>query len=637
MRYQKLGYRLSIIILPIVSAIFVITLLYNSFLSRQLVKQAMDDRVRYQAEAINNRIYSLLFPLERMARKEALNAPTFIDDYDSLKIYLKAELEDYPEAHGASFTFISKRKQIEVGAFRDKDENIQVFQHKDKLKRPFMKMANPKDPLGHYSSYWSEPYHDEEDPKSIISSFEVPIYNKNEFIGVAKIDLSMVDLTHYISTLKVLNKGYAFLLSKEGRYLAHPDTSFIMKETIFSQANSTRRQCLNDAGLKMVDGQTGSELLYGVKGGNGPEYLYFEPLQENVGWSLGLIYPERELLAKIRALNLRLLVVGVIGIFLLVLSIVWISKRITNRLSILVEAANNIGDGDFNTLIPQDKVRDEIGVLSATFNRTQIKLGDYYEKLKTTTEAKEKIESELRIAYEIQQGIIPQIFPPFPDRSELDLFATLIPAKEVGGDLYDFFFIEDHKLCFAVGDVSGKGVPASLFMAITRTLLRANAFSCDDITSLVRRINKGLCYDNHNEMFVTFYIGILDLKTGKLTCCNAGHNYPYILNVKGELKSIEHTDGIPIGIFPDHDYTSQSIELNKGDTLILYTDGITDAMNSKQEFYGDARLKNLLASLNPIDSASDITHRILLDNKEFVKEEPQNDDITLLVIRFNGD
>ncbi|MCP4717190.1 MAG: SpoIIE family protein phosphatase, partial [Deltaproteobacteria bacterium] len=236
----------------------------------------------------------------------------------------------------------------------------------------------------------------------------------------------------------------------------------------------------------------------------------------------------------------------------------------------------------------------EINDLGIIFNSMLDNIDQATRELTETTAAKERIESELNIARDIQMSIIPKLFPAFPERTEFDVQAVLQTAKAVGGDLYDFFFIDKNHLCFAIGDVSGKGVPASLFMAVTRTLLRAHAVDGLTAGQIVTNMNEILYRDNDMCMFVTFYLSILTISTGDIQICNAGHNPPVLIRRGQSLEQLTQRHGVPLGALEDAVYATDTVNLQPGDTLFLYTDGVTEAENSRQELFGEARLDEVL-------------------------------------------
>lgn len=254
-------------------------------------------------------------------------------------------------------------------------------------------------------------------------------------------------------------------------------------------------------------------------------------------------------------------------------------------------------------------------------------------KERETQHTKELIEGELSVAREIQMSIVPKIFPAFPERPEFDIFAILEPAKEVGGDLYDFFLLDEDHLCFTVGDVSGKGVPASLFMAVTKTLIKAKADIQLGPDEILFQVNNELCEDNDSGMFVTDFLGILTISTGDLKFSNGGHNIPYILRANGELEALPKIPGMALGVMDDIPYVSAGVKLRAGDSMVLYTDGVTEAMNPAGELLNEERLENILRGFTGITAQEGVRH-ILAGTRQFVNGASQSDDITILVIKY---
>jgi phosphoserine phosphatase RsbU/P len=309
------------------------------------------------------------------------------------------------------------------------------------------------------------------------------------------------------------------------------------------------------------------------------------------------------------------------------------AKTISTPIVELTEMTRRIAGGDFTQKIAIS-AKNEIGALAASFNEMTRRLNESIEHLKQTTAAKERIERELQIAHEIQMSMVPKIFPPFPDRSEFDIFAALVPAKEVGGDLYDFFFIDDEHLCFAVGDVSGKGVPAALFMAVTKTLFRATAGNGGTPGEILARLNTEICRDNEACMFVTFFCGILNVRTGEVDYSNGGHNLPYYLR-RGGVSPLENFGGISLGLIEGSPYASERMVLRTGEALLLYTDGVTEGMDLNMTLYSDQRLEQFLET-NRGSAPREIIGDLISDVRDFAGGAPQSDDITVLALRYLG-
>ena len=286
------------------------------------------------------------------------------------------------------------------------------------------------------------------------------------------------------------------------------------------------------------------------------------------------------------------------------------------------EASSPIAGPVFIALLVIGLILIVILMVRATRNMKQ--LGE-------VTAAKERIENELMIARNIQMAMIPKIFPPFPERNDLDMYAGLVPAKEVGGDLYDFY-IRDDKLFFCIGDVSGKGIPASLVMAVTRALFRTLSAHESNPAKIVSAMNDSMSEGNEYNIFVTFFIGVLDLWSGRLHYCNAGHNVPYTLTDKIGRLPVE--SNVPLGIIGGFNYKGQVIDLKKDDAIFLYTDGITEAENAGQQLFGEERMVSVLSTRR---SAEDQVKSVIAAVNDFAQGAPQSDDQTLLFIHYLGE
>jgi len=281
------------------------------------------------------------------------------------------------------------------------------------------------------------------------------------------------------------------------------------------------------------------------------------------------------------------------------------------------------------------KSHDEVGDLSQSFENMRLALKEYVANLAATIAAKERIESELKIAHAIQHNFLPKRFPPFPDRTEMDIHAELRTAREVGGDLYDFFLLDEHHLFFSIGDVSGKGVPAALFMAVAKTLMKGVAEQHLTPSEVLTKVNRELCVDNEQMMFVTVFCGILDLRTGELQFTNAGHLPPLLLRGANNVSWMELPKGIVLGVSEKASYETRTLMLNPQDTLLLYTDGVTEARNVRQGLYGDDRLCNFAAGRCGA-SPKELVEGLIAAVQDYAADEEQADDITVLALRYRG-
>jgi len=284
--------------------------------------------------------------------------------------------------------------------------------------------------------------------------------------------------------------------------------------------------------------------------------------------------------------------------------------------------------------------RDEVVQLfslnpSLALELMQLSNKRFIQNLRAETEAKERIKSELRIAREIQVSMLPRTFPPFPDRTEFELYATMDPAEEVGGDFYDFFFVNPTRLCLVIGDVSGKGVPAALFMAVSKAFLRSEAMRDYPPHEVLSRVNKLLCPDNQMCMYVTVFCLMLDTRTGIAEFCNGGHAAPLLSSERGRVEQLETPQGVVLGVMDQAIYESRQRLLKKGDLLLLYTDGVTEATNPQYQLFSDKRLRDCLTP-NPKRPVAEVVAEIRQKIGAYAQGQPQSDDITMLGLRFLG-
>lgn len=639
MKHKGITFKLQFYILSGIFIIYAGILLLDYFSTRKLLINGVKKDVNHLALATVNEINSVVTTIERIP----LNLAPIIENSGKSEFRIKESLEQIvkinKEVFGTCvawepFSFYPDRYYFAPYFYNCGnavcfkylgDENYEYF-NLDWYQIP-KKIGKP---------VWTEPYFDENGGNIIMSTYSVPFYRTENgqrvFSGIVTVDLNLRWLRNIVDSMDIIRNGYAFLISKKGTFITHPADSLVMNESVFSLADKMNSPQLRETGLKMVNGETAYARFDPFDVGK-KALLYYTPLPGN-NWSLGIVFPEKELFADLHAQFQIMLSLGIAGFILLFFLIMFVSKKITSPLEKLASVTTELGDGNFDVRLPAINSQDEIGRLTRSFEKMKSELKVYIKNLEETTAEKNKIESELKIAHDIQQGIIPKTFPPFPERDDVDIYAILDPAKQVGGDLYDFFFLDASRLVFAVGDVSGKGVPASLFMAITRTLFRSKATPESSVGQIMTNINTELCKDNDNAMFVTFFMGILNLDTGLLEYCNAGHNYPYILKKNGEITMVNQTHGMPVGLFETGSYKQSLIQLKNNDTLVIYTDGVPEAINENGELMGSDKLEDFLKKLNEKSSPETITKSLLTQTRNFVGKAEQSDDITVLVLTY---
>lgn len=316
------------------------------------------------------------------------------------------------------------------------------------------------------------------------------------------------------------------------------------------------------------------------------------------------------------------------GIFL-ILRVVRPIVLVTNETSHFAEH-----HGELTGLLKKIKNRDEIGTLSKAVEKMSIDMNRYISDLTHATAEKERLGAELNVATQIQADMLPRVFPPFENHDEIELFALMEPAKEVGGDFYDFYMIDDKHFAVVVGDVSGKGVPAALFMVITKTLIKDTALHSLSPADIFNDVNMLLCEGNEAGLFVTCWLGILDITTGVLTFANAGHASP-VISLNNKIEYLTSKPDLMLAGMPGTKYKNNTVQLEKNDRIFIYTDGVTEATNFSNELYGENRLLEVMKNING-STPEQVVKRVKNDIQAFVEDAPQFDDITMLEMIFKG-
>ncbi len=483
---------------------------------------------------------------------------------------------------------------------------------------------------------WSEPYYDEGGGNILMATYSVPFYRlvngKRTFTGVVTADMSLGWLRELVATIKILDTGYVFLISKNGDFVTHPDNAFVMNQSIFGLAEELGDTKLRAIGRGMLGGRTDFVHTPRLDAGK-PGFLYYTPVTSS-GWSLAVLFPQVELLADLTRLNWLVLLLSAAGMLVLFVVVVSEARSITGPLTHMADATAEIAAGNLDVDMPETRSQDEVGVLSRAFAAMQMSLKNHIARLTEATAARERIESELNIARDIQLSILPKIFPPFTGMPELDLFAVLKSAREVGGDLYDFFAADPEHFCFVIGDVSGKGVPASLFMAVTKTLFKATAVRGTPPEAVLDQVNAELSKGNDKAMFVTAFFAILNTKTGVVEFSNGGHNLPVLIRKDGTVEYLWRTKGMVVGAMEGMEFERGTLTLAPGDRFFLYTDGVTEAMDRNKVLFSDERLLRELKLLKGLP-VKEVLGRLLTMLVDYSGGD-QSDDITMMLLEYKG-
>ena len=451
---------------------------------------------------------------------------------------------------------------------------------------------------------WSDPYFDRGGGESLMATYSVPVMEQNRFAGVLTIDLSLESLKRIISSIQVLRTGYAILLSRNNRILVHPDSSMILRP--YSRTPIEDGRLVREDGRWIYYGRVGSTRL-----------------------TLGVVMPQAELFATLNTMSLILAVLALLGSLLLIVTMVAVSRRLTRPIKQLTALTREISLGNFDKKIKLPATNDEIHQLARSIHRMQDAIRQYMEDIRQAARQQQKMESELEIAGAIQKSMLPA---PLPDNTTVKLAAALQPARAVGGDFYDCFRMDGDHLCLVMADVSGKGMPAAMFMATAISYIRAYGDSGSSAATIVEKLNRTMTKNNDANMFVTLFLAVLHLETGEMTFVNAGHTEPYLIDAAGVTK-LPSSGNPPVGAFAGVAFQEETIVLGHGQQVFLYTDGVNEAYGRDDEQFGEKRLRRLLERCGRATPGQCLgCIRKALD--DFCGDCEQSDDITMLCVRY---
>lgn len=636
-----LAFKLSVLILLSTSAVFFAAFAFNYVVSRRIVLRTVEDNAGNLACATANHIEEILARIEAVPDFASRTLTDMPLEAGRIETFVRNVVETNPAIYGSTIAFEPKafdgeRLYFAPYAFRSGNDIAMTYLGNDDYQYHHLDWYVIPKESGR--AVWSEPYFDEGGGNIAMATYSAPFYRnvngESRFTGVVTVDIALDWLREIMTGVRIFDSGYAFILSEKGNFIYHPNNDYVMSESIFSLAEKKDVSEWQQVGRVMLGGGKGFIRCQGTEFGT-PSWLYHVPLA-STKWALGVTFPDEELFGDIRHLAYRVAAIGLSGFGVLFLLVVFVAVRITGPLRVLSSTAAEIAKGHLDVPLPAARSKDEVGELSHSFENMRTALQEYICNLTETTAAKERIESELKIAHSIQMSFLPRLFPPFPDRPEFRLHAALEPAKEVGGDLYDYFLVEGNYLFFTIGDVTDKGVPAALFMAVTKTLMKGIALQALDPSAVLAAVNNELCQGNDANLFVTVFCGCLDFRTGELRYSNAGHNPPVLVHPDGTVEWIALPPGMVLGVMENNPYETRIRQMAPGARLIAYTDGVTEAMDERQEQYSDERLFEWVCR-NGLQSPKAIVTGILESVHEYASGAPQSDDITVLAIEYSGE
>ena len=641
-----------------ITVTLLIVMLVITLVVSVLVKKAMTDEAekRYQeaVERTNESISRLLSNVEVGVLNNVHDIEETLHEPEGLEIVLRDILECNPDIYGGSVALIpdyypQKGHLYEPYMKRGKDGRLVTRQIAGEGHN-YLEMEWFVKPLKTGKPCWSQPYYDDNGAQAPVCSYSYPVTDlQGKRVGVFGIDIRLDVLSEMLEQqddemndrhahrhvanedLSYSELTHSFIIGHDGAYITFPDHSQLLKKNFYEEARMTADKKDDEVMKDMIAGKSGNKRLVF----NGIDaFMYYAPLR-STGWSMIIVVPVAslygpgDLLVKLVALFMFLTVIGINLICRRDIA------RLTRPLTHFAVSAREIAKGNFETPLPQINSEDEIGLLHNSFEHMQQSLTQYVEELKMTTASQAAIGRELELAGNIQKSMLPKKFPPFPERQDLDLFGLLTPAKAVGGDLFDFFIRDEH-LFFCIGDVSGKGVPAAMLMTVTKHLFRAASSQEILPERIVTNMNTYMSEENDNAMFVTLFVGVLDLTTGNLCYCNAGHEAPLFL--RREPNEIPVEANFPVGLMPGLSYLGQRLLMEPGAMLFFYTDGLTEAEDNLKNQFGKERLRTVIQELMTEGDVSPqkVVEKIEEAVKTFVGDADQSDDLTMLALTYKG-
>ena len=618
------------------------------FLSKGIVVERSGSNLHNSIQMSCGTISDVMSDVSVAVQNNIFDIERHLSQPDQLQAIVERIVRQNPRIHSCGISFIENyypQKGRTFCPYACRDDSVPTTVRsvptytEDYLKDDWFMEAVAKD-----SAYWSKPFF-VNDVKMPLVPYLYPIHDqKGRVVAILGADLPLDFMAGMLQKQDSIfleeswsiqvsehNLFNSHVIANDGTYITHTDQRRILKANFFVHVKDLYEPGVAQEIIrKMTKGEKSNDEVSNVVLVNRyKSYLFFSPI-EGTDWMLAVSVSTWIIDAVGDIVGFLMLVIMVIMLLVTLFVCRLAISRAAKPLRQLAATADRVAGGQFNAPLPAMKSRDEIHLLRDSFENMQHSIGNYMEELKRTTTAKASMESELKIAHDIQMSMLPKTYPAFPDRHDIDIYGLVMPAKAVGGDLYDFF-IRDEKLFFCIGDVSGKGVPASLVMAVTRSLFRNIAAYTQEADHIVLALNDALSNNNDTGMFVTLFIGVLDLANGHLNYTNAGHNPPLLIS-GGNVINLPCHPNIPVGVLEGWQFDVQQYQMAAGDTLFLYTDGLNEAEDSQHRQYEMQRVRQVAA--NADSHPQSLIEAMTTSVRQFVGDAEQSDDLTMLAVQY---
>jgi len=632
---KSIAYRLSIYISLAVITVFVGFILVYYLFSRDLQKINIEDRAIGESSQAIMTVEKYVVSTKEITSNIS-NQIFYYGKNNDVESFISEIMNKYPFFNAIHIDFNSNITGLEFHNYYGYRTGDSVLIDKDNDPVFHCRMEHEKvnEMARRNKPGWTEPFMCPRN-KNIVVSYYTPIQitgpnGKKRIIGSVISELSLLELSNAINAIKFGNDGYAFLISKSGDYITHPNEAYILKRNIYNLSDKVYDKNKIDVKKILEQKERGSLIAHSEVFNYKKTWVYYTPIAES-GWFLILNIPYDELFQPLYKNLLWMLLISVIGILGIYFIITYITNKLveplSNVTSQLRKFSNLSGAEDFssNNMNEVKVVSDSLNYMKSWYEKYKVEQSKELKKSKRQTQ-------DLIQASEIQQSLIKTNFPAFPNRTDIDLYAIYKPAKIVSGDLFDYFFIDDDNLLVTMGDVSGKGIPAAIFMSVAQTIIKSNA-TYKKAKNIVNKANHELYTNNQHQFFLTLFLGVLNVKTGVLNYCNAAHTSTFLLKANGEIVELDHSHGLPLGLYPDKEYFDSRIEIENGDSIILYTDGVTETRDENNFLFGEERFKENVSHLTG-QTPAEMVKRIEKSIDVFKGEAAQIDDVSILILKY---
>lgn len=598
---------LALMVIIIAGIVYTLGFGISLYIARQKITTELNNKVRRDIEFVNCYVdgqlqrvedvaYTLLSSKFGASKRDAngngkviIDPKTFtLPSEEEVFLELERFLETNPHICGAAIGFENFVYPHTKGEYGFAAYVTNVSGHSERLRlgemHEFHKKEWYKEAARHNKAYWSHPFRETRMGK-VVTCYSLPLHGYGgRLVGVLALDIDTEAFRKKCNDVSPFPGSEVTIVDREFRFVSHPDTTLLMKSV--GEIETYRGYKSDDTIQQTMEAQHEGRFSV-VKGDNSEAFFFTSPIKRN-GWTISIECPKDKVFGNVNRIKRDTTFIAVVSIIIMLISMLWIFRR-----------------------------------------------------LQKTTISKTNIESELRVAAGIQMGMVPKIYPAFPDRKELDVYGFLKPAKSIGGDLYDYF-VRNEKLYFCIGDVSGKGIPASLFMTVIVALFRNVSLRYDDPAEILSSLNGTISKGNEHCMFCTMFVGVLDLNTGELSYCNAGHNAPVVRRQKTDgsvdVGFMDVKRNLAVGLIEDFVFEGEKTHLAPGEAIFLYTDGVTEAEDiNHQLFCEDALLAALANARNHnILSAKGFIDHVYASVASHAGDAEQSDDITMVVVEYKG-